>query len=42
VKPQVNAVAARGLTHQAYGYPAANPFNGQTLWSCSGAVASVA
>ena len=29
---------ARGLTYKAYGYPAANPFNGQTLWSCSGAV----
>jgi hypothetical protein len=27
---------ARGLTYKAYGYPAANPFNGQTLWSCSG------
>jgi V8-like Glu-specific endopeptidase len=29
---------ARGLTYKAYGYPAAKPFNGQTLWSCSGAV----
>jgi hypothetical protein len=29
---------ARGLTYKAYGYPAASPFNGQTLWSCSGAV----
>ena len=29
---------ARGLTYKAYGYPAASPFNGETLWSCSGAV----
>ena len=29
---------ARGGTFKAYGYPAAKPFNGQTLWSCSGAV----
>jgi hypothetical protein len=28
----------RDLTYQAYGYPAARPFNGQTLWSCSGKV----
>ena len=24
------------LTFDAYGYPAANPYNGQTLWRCSG------
>jgi len=28
--------AARGLTYKSYGYPAARPFNGETLWSCSG------
>ena len=28
----------RGGTFKAYGYPAAKPFNGQTLWSCTGAV----
>lgn len=27
---------ARGLTYQAYGYPAAPPFTGETLQSCSG------
>jgi hypothetical protein len=27
---------ARGLTYNAYGYPAAAPFNGETLKSCSG------
>ncbi|PXY31399.1 trypsin-like serine peptidase [Prauserella muralis] len=27
---------ARGLSYTAYGYPAAPPFNGQTLYSCSG------
>jgi hypothetical protein len=27
---------ARGLTYTAYGYPAAPPFNGETLKSCSG------
>jgi hypothetical protein len=27
---------ARGLTYNAYGYPAAPPFNGETLKSCSG------
>lgn len=27
---------ARGLTYKAYGYPAASPFNGETLQSCSG------
>ena len=27
---------ARGLTYNAYGYPAAGKFNGQTLQSCSG------
>jgi hypothetical protein len=29
---------ARGLAYKAYGYPAARPFDGQTLWSCSGTV----
>jgi hypothetical protein len=29
---------ARGLTYKAYGYPAARPFNGQSLYSCTGAV----
>ncbi|MEE2570726.1 hypothetical protein V1638_15170 [Pseudarthrobacter sp. J64] len=28
--------AARGLTYKAYGYPAASPFDGQSLKSCSG------
>lgn len=28
--------AARGLTYKAYGYPAASPFNGETLKSCQG------
>lgn len=28
--------AARGLTYKAFGYPAAPPFNGETLKSCSG------
>jgi len=27
---------ARGLTYTSYGYPAASPFNGETLWSCTG------
>lgn len=27
---------ARGLTYDAYGFPAAPPFNGETLQSCSG------
>ncbi len=27
---------ARGLSYNAYGYPAAYPFNGETLQSCSG------
>ncbi|MDQ0093176.1 trypsin-like serine peptidase [Paeniglutamicibacter psychrophenolicus] len=27
---------ARGLTYSAFGYPAARPFNGETLQSCSG------
>ena len=27
---------ARGLSYNAYGYPAAPPFNGETLQSCSG------
>lgn len=29
---------SRGLDYTAYGYPAASPFDGQTLWSCSGTV----
>ncbi|MFF1384933.1 trypsin-like serine peptidase [Arthrobacter sp. NPDC058288] len=28
--------AARGLTYKSYGYPAAAPFNGQSLVSCTG------
>ncbi|WP_026537845.1 trypsin-like serine peptidase [Arthrobacter sp. 9MFCol3.1] len=28
--------AARGLTYKSYGYPAAAPFNGESLKSCSG------
>lgn len=28
--------AARGLTYKAYGYPAASPFNGESLKSCTG------
>jgi len=28
---------ARGLTYKSYGYPAASPFNGESLKSCSGA-----
>ena len=28
----------RGLGPKAYGYPAASPFNGQSLYSCSGTV----
>ena len=28
----------KGQTMKAYGYPAARPFNGQTLYSCSGVV----
>lgn len=27
---------ARGLKYTAYGYPAAKPFNGERLWSCTG------
>ncbi|BAS07841.1 serine-Type endopeptidase [Arthrobacter sp. Hiyo4] len=27
---------ARGLKYTAYGYPAAQPFNGERLWSCTG------
>jgi hypothetical protein len=27
---------ARGLSYEAFGYPAASPFNGQTLKSCAG------
>ncbi|MFF2345211.1 hypothetical protein [Pseudarthrobacter sp. NPDC058119] len=30
---------ARGLTYTSYGYPAASPFNGEALWSCTGAAA---
>lgn len=26
----------RGLTYKAFGYPAARPYDGQTLWSCVG------
>lgn len=29
--------ADRGLTYKAFGYPAANPFDGQSLVSCTGA-----
>jgi hypothetical protein len=29
--------AARGLTYKSYGYPAARPFNGESLKSCAGA-----
>lgn len=29
---------ARGLQYQSFGYPAAAPFDGQTLWSCTGTV----
>ncbi|XAS68058.1 hypothetical protein V3C33_01625 [Micrococcaceae bacterium Sec5.7] len=28
--------AARGLTYKSYGYPAATPFNGESLKSCTG------
>ncbi|APF41355.1 trypsin-like serine peptidase [Neomicrococcus aestuarii] len=28
--------AARGQTYKAFGYPAARPFNGETLYSCTG------
>lgn len=28
--------AARGLTYKSFGYPAASPFNGETLKSCTG------
>lgn len=28
----------RGLEYTAYGYPAATPFDGQTLWQCAGTV----
>ncbi|MCU1434599.1 MAG: hypothetical protein JWR71_1324 [Pseudarthrobacter sp.] len=28
--------AARGLTYKAFGYPAASPFNGESLKSCTG------
>jgi V8-like Glu-specific endopeptidase len=28
--------AARGLQYTSYGYPAAKPFNGERLWSCTG------
>lgn len=27
---------ARGLLYKSYGYPAASPYNGQLLWSCTG------
>lgn len=29
---------ARGLSYTSYGYPAAKPYNGQSLWSCTGTV----
>jgi hypothetical protein len=29
---------ARGSAYKIYGYPAARPFDGKTLWSCSGTV----
>ncbi|PRX44519.1 V8-like Glu-specific endopeptidase [Prauserella shujinwangii] len=29
---------ARGLTYTAYGYPAARPFDGESLYSCTGTV----
>lgn len=32
--------AARGLTYKSYGYPAASPFNGESLKSCSGAASN--
>jgi hypothetical protein len=28
----------KGLNYTSYGYPAARPYDGQTLWSCSGTV----
>jgi hypothetical protein len=31
--------AARGLTYKSYGYPAASPFDGQSLVSCTGPAA---
>ncbi|GAA5122310.1 hypothetical protein [Haloechinothrix salitolerans] len=27
---------SRGLDYKSYGYPAASPFDGETLWSCTG------
>jgi hypothetical protein len=32
--------ADRGLTYKSYGYPAASPFNGQSLKSCSGSASN--
>jgi hypothetical protein len=32
--------AARGLSYKAFGYPAAPPFNGESLKSCSGTATS--
>lgn len=32
----VNFNAARGLAYKAFGYPAASPFNGESLKSCTG------
>jgi hypothetical protein len=32
--------AARGLTYTSYGYPAASPFNGESLKSCTGKAAN--
>ncbi|MGH3517823.1 MAG: trypsin-like serine peptidase [Haloechinothrix sp.] len=28
---------SRGLTYKSYGYPAASPYDGELLWSCTGA-----
>ena len=36
VESGVEFNAAYGLTYKSYGYPAARPFNGETLWSCAG------
>jgi V8-like Glu-specific endopeptidase len=36
VESGVEFNAAYGLTYKSYGYPAARPFNGATLWSCAG------
>lgn len=31
---------ARGQYYSAFGYPAASPYNGETLWSCNGTVSN--